>query len=299
MSRLITIVEKHTPFRLKDRVQTFVCRWAHAHIGEKALRLLRAGLLVPVLGLAGCAALVTDPTDADDASGQRSVAPASVPTRLPLVFEADDKAAWEPMRLPGKMLTAFRATEHEGRRSVQARAEASASMLRQRLQVAPELLGRLQFAWQVANLIEGADMTQREHEDAPVRLVLAFDGDRNRFSARDALLNELTRSLTGEEMPYAVLMYVWSNDQPPGTVIVNPRTDRIRKIVVESGPARLRQWLHYTRDVRADFERAFGEPPQTLQSIGIMTDTDNTRGQTQAWYGTIVLEAAGSDGPVR
>lgn len=252
---------------------------------------LKALAVALFLGLAGCAGL------APDESMRLTVPP--VPTRLPLVFEADAKAAWEPMLLPGKLRTAFRAAEHDGRRSVQARAEASASMLRQRLQIAPEQLGRLEFAWQVANLIEGADMTQRDQEDAPVRLVLAFDGDRSRFSARDALLNELTRSLTGEEMPYAVLMYVWSNDQPPGTVIVNPRTDRIRKIVVESGPARLRQWLHYSRDVRADFERAFGEAPQTLQSIGIMTDTDNTRGQTQAWYGTIALEAAGPGGSVR
>ena len=72
-------------------------------------------------------------------------------------------------------------------------------------------------------------------------------------------------------------------------MIVNPRTDRIRKIVVESGPARLRQWLHYSRDVRADFERAFGEAPQTLQSIGIMTDTDNTGAEATAWYGEILL----------
>ena len=206
----------------------------------------------------------------------------AVPERLPLVFEADQKARWEPMLLPGKLRTAFTATQHDGRRSVMASAESSASMLRQRLRIAPEVIGRLRFDWQVANLIDGADMTQREQEDAPVRVVLAFDGDRSRFSARDAMLSELTRSLTGEPMPYAVLMYVWSNDQPVGTVIVNPRTERIRKIVVESGPARLRKWLHYERDVRADFERAFGELPHTLQSIAIMTDTDNTRGRTRA-----------------
>jgi Protein of unknown function (DUF3047) len=242
-----------------------------------------------IFGLAGCAAPQPDP-----GPGPLNM---PVPQRLPLVFDADAKARWEPLLLPGKLRTAFSAADHDGRRSIRAHAEASASMLRQRLQVAPEQLGRLRFEWQVANLIEGADMTQREHEDAPVRLVLAFDGDRGLFSARDALLNELTRSLTGEEMPYAVLMYVWSNDQPVGTVIVNPRTERIRKIVVESGPARLQQWLQYTRDVRADFERAFGEPPQALQSVGIMTDTDNTRGRTQAWYGTIALEPAGATGP--
>ncbi len=216
------------------------------------------------------------------------------PEHLPLVFKAEDKLRWQPMELPGKLRTAFRLTRHEDRQCVQTVSAASISMQRQKLRIAPEQLGRLGFEWQVSNLIEGADMTQREAEDSPVRVVLAFDGDRSRFSPRNAMLSELTRAMTGEDMPYAVLMYVWSNDLPVGTVITNPRTDRIRKIVVESGPARLRQWLNYERDIRADFIEAFGEPPHVLQSIAIMTDTDNTRGKTQAWYGEIRL-----DGPAQ
>lgn len=228
------------------------------------------------LGMAGCASTGATRTE-------------TVPDRLPLVFDARDKAAWEPMLLPGKLRTAFRHVRHDGRASIQADAVGTASMLRQRLRITPPQLGRIQFHWQVANLIEGADMTVREREDSPVRVVLAFDGDRSTFSARNAMLNELSRTLTGEEMPYAMLMYVWSNDLPVDTVITNPRTDRIRKIVVESGPTRLHQWLAYERDVRADFERAFGEAPGVLQGLAIMTDTDNTQGRTQAWYGEIRL----------
>ena len=42
----------------------------------------------------------------------------------------------------------------------------------------------------------------------------------------------LAEVLTGEEPPYATLMYVWCNKREPGTVIHSPRTDRIRKIVL-------------------------------------------------------------------
>lgn len=214
----------------------------------------------------------------------------AVPNRLPLVFQAKDTMRWEPMPVPGKLRTAFRVTEHGQRPSVHADAQGSASMLRQKLHITPEQLGQLSFEWQVANLLEGADLTLAESGDSPVRVVLAFDGDRSRFSARNAMLSELVRAITGEDMPYAVLMYVWSNNLPVGTVISNPRTDRIRKIVVESGPQHLHQWLHYGRDVRADFVQAFGEAPGALQSIAIMTDADNTKSRTQAWYGTIRLE---------
>ena len=106
---------------------------------------------------------------------------------------------------------------------------------------------------------------------------------------KDAMLSELAQTLTGEPMPYATLMYVWCNKRAPGSVIINPRTDRIRKLVLESGPAHLNQWRDYERHIAADFEAAFGEPPGNLLGIGIMTDTDNTRSSAQAWYGPVTL----------
>ena len=165
-------------------------------------------------------------------------------------------------------------------------------MLRRQTRVDPKDLGRVRFSWLVPELIPEADMARRDAEDAPVRIVLAFDGDRSRLSPRDAMLSELARTLTGEEMPYATLMYVWCNHRPPGTVIQNPRTDRIRKLVVESGVQALGQWRDYERDVRADFERVFGEPPGRLIGVAIMTDTDNTRSRARAWYGPVSLVSA-------
>jgi hypothetical protein len=151
-------------------------------------------------------------------------------------------------------------------------------------------LGQLQFAWRVDHLMPEADMAERDRDDSPVRLILAFEGDRSRFSAKNAMLSDLTEALTGEPLPYATLMYVWSNQAPVGSVIVNPRTDRVRKWVLESGPAHVQQWRQYQRDVRADFEKAFGEAPGALVGMAIMTDSDNTRSHVRAWYGDIRLD---------
>ena len=135
--------------------------------------------------------------------------------------------------------------------------------------------------------VKDADLAERDRSDSPVRLILAFDGDRSRFSAKNAMLSDLTEALTGEPLPYATLMYVWSNHRPADSIIVNPRTDRVRKLVVESGPGHLMQWRRYERDVRADFEKAFGEAPGALVGVAIMTDSDNTRSNVRAWYGDI------------
>ena len=157
------------------------------------------------------------------------------------------------------------------------------------LRVEPKDLGNLKFSWKLPALIQYADMALRELDDSPVRVVLAFEGDRTKFSAKNAILSELAQLLTGEPMPYATLMYVWCNECEPEKIIVNPHTDRIRKLPLESGADKLNRWLDYERDVRADFLKAFGEEPGLLTSISIMTDTDNTKSVARAWYGPVSL----------
>jgi hypothetical protein len=242
------------------------------------VRICTAGaFLLTLMGCTGVGTLVAPPV-------------VSWPSQGPLLFSPSDKAQWEAVVLPGKLPTAFKLDQRDQRLALQADAQSSASMLRQRLKVPADQLGRLQFQWQIEGLIAQADMAERDSEDAPVRLILAFEGDRSRFSAKNAMLSDLTQALTGEALPYATLMYVWCNHRPVGSVIVNPRTDRVRKLVVESGPLHVQQWRHYQRDVRADFEKAFGEAPGALVGMAIMTDTDNTRSHVRAWYGDIQLD---------
>jgi hypothetical protein len=196
---------------------------------------------------------------------------------------------WQHLTFPGKTANQFAYLQVDGRRAMGVRSSSAVSMLRKTVNIEPAQLVGLRFSWKVPSLIEGADLGQREKGDSPVRLVLAFDGDRSRMSQRDHMLSELARTLTGEEMPYATLMYVWSNHHVPGMVLKSSRTGRIRKLVLESGPDRLNRWLDYERDIRADFVAAFGEEPGRLMAVGIMTDTDNTRSKAHAWYGPVVL----------
>ncbi|WP_431095093.1 DUF3047 domain-containing protein [Polaromonas aquatica] len=198
-------------------------------------------------------------------------------------------ATWQHRTFPGKQETQYRAGWQDGRHVVQGDSRGAASMLRRTLRVEPGALSKLRFSWKVPALIEGADLTQRHADDSPVRIVLAFDGDRSTFSAKNAMLSELALALTGEPLPYATLMYVWGTHSTPESVIINTRTDRIRKLVIESGSGRLGRWLDYERDIRADYEKAFGEAPGALVGVAIMTDSDNTRQKTKAWYGPVTL----------
>jgi len=194
---------------------------------------------------------------------------------------------WRHQTFPGKNPVQYSLVQHQGRAAVQAKADAAMSVLRQEIQPTQLPPGKLHFAWLVSDWFPEADMSRRETEDSPVRIVLAFDGDKKRFTAKEAALNELTRTLTGHEQPYATLMYVWCSQCEAESLIINPRTARIRKIVVQAGPQGLGSWQTHQRDVLADFQKAFGEPAGPLIGIGIMTDSDNTQTHKQAWYGDL------------
>lgn len=200
---------------------------------------------------------------------------------------------WSPRALPGKRSTRYAlGRTPEGRKAVAATAEASASLLDHRLHRAPETLGRLRFAWQVPKLIDAADVRQRHGDDAPARLVLAFDGDHARLSARNRALFELAETLSGERPPFATLMYVWDTPGPVGDTVVNNRTDRVRKIVVDAGAAQLGRWREHERDIAADFQAVYGEAPGALIGVALMSDADNTGSQSMAWYGPVCLGPA-------
>jgi Protein of unknown function (DUF3047) len=105
-----------------------------------------------------------------------------------------------------------------------------------------------------------------------------------RLSQRTRMVYELAHSLTGEMPPFATLSYVWDVAAPVGRVVVHPRSDRVRKIVVESGPKGLRQWRSYRRRLADDYRQAFGEAPGPLLAVAVMTDADNTRSELVTRY---------------
>lgn len=236
-----------------------------------------------LVGLAGCAQMPSaDPTAGAQPWLQANTGSAGSADAV--------SAPWQHQTFPGKRKNRYQFVWREGRPAMAVSSDQSISALRQVLAQPSQTPGQIRFSWKVDNVIADADLQQGAKEDSPVRLVLVFDGDRSTFSAKDAMLSELARAVTGEELPYATLMYVWSNQLPVGTVVHNRRTDRIRKLVIQSGTQATARWLDYERDIRADYEQVFGETPGPLKAVAIMTDTDNTASSVRAWYGPVQLK---------
>jgi len=197
---------------------------------------------------------------------------------------------WQPWTLSKfKKSTQYELVAQDGRTVIKASAQSSASGLVHPIEVETKAYPLLSWRWKVNELIPTADNTQKHAEDSPVRVVVSFEGDIDKLPFADRLFFDNIRAFTGQQLPYATLMYIWENRAPRGSVIPNLHTSRIKMIVAESGRDKLGGWQEVTRNIYEDYRRAFGEEPGRITAIGIMTDTDNTGENAHAYYGDIVF----------
>jgi len=190
--------------------------------------------------------------------------------------------------------TRYQVVQHEGRQVLHARADSAATGLRCQVRIRPQQYPLLRFSWRVQQVPAQATVDVPERDDCPARVIVAFDGDPARLPLRDRLFFEQVELFTGQRLPFAMLMYVWDGTLPADSITHNHRSKRIQYLTVESGPQHTGQWRRYQRDVVADYQRAFGEAPGDIISVGVLTDSDALKLDLQAWYGDIELAARGS-----
>ena len=236
---------------------------------------------IRALPLALCATLLLAPLSAPAQSGKPGLV---VSERKPGgALPAD----WKNLPVAeGKARTEYQLVADGGTTVLQAQANGSASALMHAGDVDLSRTPVVAWRWKAEGAIPGADNRDGAREDAPARLVFFFDGDASKLALGDRAAIQLARTVAGEQLPYATLMYVWSTSAAPGSVIPNPHTGRVQMIVV-SGADDAGNWQDLRRNLARDYERVFHEPPGPLKAYGIMTDTDNTHAATRAWYGDI------------
>ena len=198
-------------------------------------------------------------------------------------------AGWEPLQLSGIPPTRYALVRDGDAVVVKAEADASASGLTLRFARPSPDARILRWRWRGERMPDGGDTTQRRTDDAVARVYVLFRQDRESMTAAQRMIEDATTAMFGQTTPHSTLLYVWDARARSGISFTNPYTDRVRNIVVESGNARLGQWLSYERDILADYRAAFGEAPPPVAGVAIMTDADNTGGRAAAYYGDIVL----------
>jgi hypothetical protein len=205
---------------------------------------------------------------------------------------------WEAFKISDKKKpTHYRLVQEGGRTVLHALAAGSASGLTRRAGFSLAEEPVVSWSWKVSRLIGAADNSKARSEDAPARLIFAFEGDKSKLGTIDQAALYLSAKVYGREMPYATLMYIWAAKAPVGAVIENPHTKRVQMVVASSGPSEVGNWQKLSRNVLDDYRRAFKEEPGRLLTYGVMSDTDNTGEFVEAWYGDIEFQPAAKPRP--
>jgi len=254
---------------------------------------LRPLILAMLLVLAGCAGF--GGSSVQDESGQtfdpsKLTAQDELPKFSAQTTRNGMPHGWNFYRIaPYKKNTVYRLENYQGRTVLSANSKTSASGLAVKLRPRAANNLWLQWEWKALSAIPEADNAEHYHDDAPLRILVAFDGNKSKLPLKEKINFEMANLISGQEMPYATLMYIWSGKSPVDTIINNAHTSRIKMIVVDSGWDNLGAWHKHQRDLAADYKRAYGEAPGEVIGIALLTDTDNTKSETRALYGDIEL----------
>ncbi len=226
-----------------------------------------------------------------DVSQLDPLVPREQPQKFSVQEDGNLPKGWSFYRVaPYKKNTAYRLQNYQGRTVLKAESNQSASGLAVKLKPRPSQHLWLKWEWKAVSPLDKANNLDKYADDAPLRVMVAFDGDRSRLTMKDRMVAEMAQIMSGQEMPYATLMYVWSPKGQLEQIKSNPYTDRVKLIAVDIGRENLGQWRQHQRDLTADYIKAYGYAPGNLIGIALMTDTDNTKSQTKAYYGDIELK---------
>ena len=182
-------------------------------------------------------------------------------------FGTEGLTGWESKVFKGK--TDYQLLQENGRTVVKAVSRAAASGMVRKIHFDPSTHRYLRWSWKVAHTIQHGNETTKVGDDFAARIYVIFPG---RFFWQMKAIN-----------------YIWANRLPVGEHVPNPFTSGAMMLAVESGNSKSGQWQLEERDLLADYRLLFGADPQSADAIAIMTDTDNTGENAEAWYGDISL----------
>lgn len=182
-------------------------------------------------------------------------------------------AAWEEKIFKGKTQYLIQGDESGG--YLKASSQASSSGLYQKIRRAVEPGLILSWEWKAAEFPKKPHpnrLAAREQDDFAARLYVIFPG-RTFFDSR-------------------VIEYLWDEFLSEGTVASSPFSSRVKLFVVRSGPGnRQGGWTREERNLYEDYTALFeSKPDRPLEAIAIMSDSDNTRTSSTAFFRNLEIK---------
>jgi len=129
----------------------------------------------------------------------------------------------------------------------------------------------LEWRWKVVTLPAGGDSRRSETDDQAAQIYVIWP----RFP---------------EALRSRIIGYVWDTTTPVGTIVKSQKTGTVTYVVVQSGTARLGQWVTEQRNVVDDFRKIYGEAPDNPGAISVAIDSNDTHSTAESLIGEILVK---------
>jgi len=141
--------------------------------------------------------------------------------------------------------------------------------LEHKVNVFPSQMPYLTWRWKVTQLPSGGDFRRTSADDQAAQLLVAFDDSR-------------------------VITYIWDSTAPKGAA--QPSSPypfvHIFAVVCESGAADANRWVSESRNLAADYQRAYGQPAPRVKGLRLQINSQHTGTVAESYFGEVAFRSA-------
>jgi hypothetical protein len=180
-------------------------------------------------------------------------------------------AGWTKYATPGgRPAYDFTVVQDDGRRALSVRSRDDHSTIAKEIDVDLAATPILEWTWKVVELPTRADVRNRATSDLTAHLFVVWP--RVPAALRSRLIG-----------------YAWGTSEPAGSMVRSRKSGTVTFVVLRSGADGVGRWLTERRDVAADYQKIYGEPPDNAKAVAISIDTNDTHSSAAGLIGTIAF----------
>ena len=144
----------------------------------------------------------------------------------------------------------------------------SSFALEHSVDVDPAQMPFLTWHWKVAQLPGGGDFRRASTDDQAAQVLVAFSDKR-------------------------ILTYIWDTSAPKGTMqyASNIPLVRIFAVVCQSGAAEANKWIAESRNIAADYERAYGRIAPRVKGLRLQINSQHTGTIAESYFGEVAFRS--------
>jgi len=145
----------------------------------------------------------------------------------------------------------------------------SSFSLEHEVDIDPARMPFLSWRWKVSQLPAGGDFRRSTTDDQAAQVLVAFADHR-------------------------VVSYIWDTSAPKGAVQNSSFLPLIHvfAVVCESGAADANRWIAESRNLAADYERAYGRPAPHVKGLRLQINSQHTGTTAESCFGEVAFRSA-------